>query len=324
MTQAVTVYRWDDPGAPQIVDGKPSEYMTVLKKCLVEGYGSKLPLGWLTTLDERLTATPYLALKNDTAKGGSGGFITFGAVDDNGGTLTKVQCCQSFIDKTNLINPGSYFVYYRYTTGAGLLKNWMIIGTETAFYLFVTSDSKLAVNYFGHTASIFFFAGDFQSNYSNDLGRFVTLTGSSVDAGSHGWYSMLNNKVASDNSSNIANLHPLDGSSAKTPHGINSVIGNAAHASSNVISASEPSIEFFAECYLVAGAGSSIKDNFAYLANPVSPYLRGKVPGLLFTSSVGYKDKTMPHILSVNGVNYFQIPSTTSSGSGAWINLEQW
>ena len=60
MASPVTIYRWDDVGAPQIVDGKPSEYMNMLKKCLVEGYGSKASLGW-TVVDD-IASPPFLSL----------------------------------------------------------------------------------------------------------------------------------------------------------------------------------------------------------------------------------------------------------------------
>lgn len=49
MTQAVTVYRWDDEGAPQL-DLNNGSMLQVLKKCLIDGYGTKQGAGW--TLNE--------------------------------------------------------------------------------------------------------------------------------------------------------------------------------------------------------------------------------------------------------------------------------
>ncbi|MBH0026274.1 hypothetical protein I6F53_04665 [Pseudoalteromonas sp. SWN29] len=45
MTQAVTVYRWDDEGAPQL-DLNNGSMLQVLKKCLIDGYGTKQGAGW--------------------------------------------------------------------------------------------------------------------------------------------------------------------------------------------------------------------------------------------------------------------------------------
>ncbi|MEI8642731.1 hypothetical protein P4S56_00375 [Pseudoalteromonas sp. Hal056] len=35
----VNVYRWDDEGAPQIVEGRPSEFINVLKNVWLMGMG---------------------------------------------------------------------------------------------------------------------------------------------------------------------------------------------------------------------------------------------------------------------------------------------
>ncbi len=46
MTSPVTVYRWDDPGAPQLTQTHGSA-VDVFKKCLIDGYGTKQPAGWV-------------------------------------------------------------------------------------------------------------------------------------------------------------------------------------------------------------------------------------------------------------------------------------
>lgn len=42
----LSVYRWDDPGAPQMSSTKGAA-LNILKKCLIDGYGDKTPAGWL-------------------------------------------------------------------------------------------------------------------------------------------------------------------------------------------------------------------------------------------------------------------------------------
>lgn len=49
MALPVTVYRWDDPGAPQL-DLNNGSMLQLLKKCLIDGYGTKPGAGW--TLNE--------------------------------------------------------------------------------------------------------------------------------------------------------------------------------------------------------------------------------------------------------------------------------
>lgn len=46
MAQALTVYRWDDLGAPQLTQTHGSA-VDVLKKCLIDGYGAKSAAGWV-------------------------------------------------------------------------------------------------------------------------------------------------------------------------------------------------------------------------------------------------------------------------------------
>ena len=46
MALPVTMYRWDDPGAPQL-DLNNGSMLQLLKKCLVDGYGEKLGAGWV-------------------------------------------------------------------------------------------------------------------------------------------------------------------------------------------------------------------------------------------------------------------------------------
>ena len=84
----VTVYRYTDPGAPQVNNGTPSEWINVLKKVLVEGYGTKVGLGW--TVEFENAAAFKIAFRNKVADGGSGGYVQFssnGAVNTVNATL---------------------------------------------------------------------------------------------------------------------------------------------------------------------------------------------------------------------------------------------
>lgn len=326
MAQPVTVYRWDDAGAPQVTDGRPSEYLDIIKKCLVDGYGAKLSLGWLTVLDEHLSVAPYLALKNDTVKGASGGVITFSAADDIAGTFTKVQSCQSFIDKDNLINASSSFVYRNpYNTETQILKNWMLIGTDSAFYFFVTPIELSNQNYLSSYACISFFTGDFKSHFSNDPARFVSIASSSSDVNTHGWSNMLTGKLGFNSGDSITNIYPLDNSGAAISHSIISLLGNVGYVNNRPeISAATPDISVLVECYLMLGSDPYRHQNADYLNSQTHPWLRGKMPGLFFSLEAGYRDVPMPHVKSINNINYFQMPAASSNVSCVWINLEQW
>lgn len=318
MAQAVSVMRWDDIGAPQVVDGKPSEYLDVIKKCLVDGFGTTPSLNWIVVVDEIFTATPLLVLKNDVALGGSGGFIVFQAVNDAAGTLVKVQCCQAYIDRDTLTNPGAYFVFGR-DSSSKLLNNWLLIGTHTAFYFFVTRETYVNgnANYFNSQKCIFFFVGDCIALHNNDPATFITM-GGSINTDSHTAQTMLNADLAYSNSAAVTNIYALNGSSEFLIHSINSVIGDSNPTGD--FDGQNPDITALCECFLIAGNSQSDS-----VLNVVEmPLLRGKVPGLYFSAESGYTDVPMPFFKEISGTIYFLIPSSRTNASHSWINTEQW
>ena len=73
MPQAVTTYRWDDAGAPQLTGRTPAEIIDVIYKCAVTGYGEKSPLGWTRPFYD--AANQAAAFRNNVAAGGSGGYV---------------------------------------------------------------------------------------------------------------------------------------------------------------------------------------------------------------------------------------------------------
>ena len=106
MAQAVTICRHTDEGAPQIVEGRPSEYYDVFKKCLVEGFGNKSPLGW--TITEEHTDSPFIAFQNDINNGGSGGYFTITAANNNPIQVMIGQSCLDFINRDTMFRKGDF------------------------------------------------------------------------------------------------------------------------------------------------------------------------------------------------------------------------
>ena len=119
-------------------------------------------------------------------------------------------------------------------------------------------------------------------------------------------------------------IFSMDNSNIKAEHSINSVFGNAAYAHEPSLSDDITEISALAECYLFAGVSENHYSGSKYLNSLVMPWFRGKVPGLVFSVEAGFKYVSMPHIKTINGMNYFQIPSVSSNPSCAWINTEQW
>lgn len=129
MPQAVTVYRWDDPGAPQIGSGNlwPG-ILNILKKCLVEGYGTKTAAGW--TVEYEDVPGNKCVFRNDPIQG-SGGYVQFQRQADQ---IVYLKSALHMTAIDNYVNDG-YFSSINMSTAFNNGK-WLLFATPTAFYIF--------------------------------------------------------------------------------------------------------------------------------------------------------------------------------------------
>ncbi|GAA61814.1 hypothetical protein P20652_3703 [Pseudoalteromonas sp. BSi20652] len=317
MAQAVTVYRWDDAGAPQVVDGSPSEYMNVIKKCLVEGYGSKSPLGW--TVEQEIADPPYIAFKNDLAAGGSGGVVMFSAPSDNVSEKTKIRAAQDYISKDTYSRESPFYVYDRYSSGSNTISNWVIIGTAKAFYFFCYSPSAMTTNFTSSRYSISFFMGDFESIYPNDPATFI-LVGGQKDFSSTNWNASLLYRFSGFHLEKISTLHPLDASSSRSEFSLSSLFGTYTYV--NGSHSGEADISILSPMYLLMGS-ANIESSSEYQTN-THPFVRGLLPGAFVANAPGYIGDTPPVFKELDSQNHYLLPTVASGTCCVWINLEQW
>lgn len=319
MALPVTMYRWDDVGAPQIVDGKPSEYVNVLKKCLVEGYGSKESLGW-TVVDD-IASPPFLSLRNNISLGGSGGVAVFSALDDVGGTNIKVFGCQDYASKDSQSRKSYYFPISRYSTGQYLNNKWFIIGTGNSFYFFAFNDYvyNSSRNRTATNICCSFFMGDFNSIYPNDPASFTAFSGAKNTLTSN-WTQSFFYAFGESTSSNIMLVNQLDGADVSHPASLKSVFGNENYVRKLINGPADISV--LSPHYILMGDGSLA--NSSIYQNKESPYARAVLPGLFSADAAGYDDESMPVVKNIDGVSYYLIPSANSYTGCCWINLEQW
>lgn len=148
----VRLYRSTDAGAPQLgttVDGSLS---TILKACLVTGYGSKVPAGWSVQWE----GVNQIALKMGA---GSSGRVL--AVDDSlDYRYAATFACQSFTDMSTFVEKFPINVKYpdrnnhwykRYSSGSDYDK-WIVIASEKFVYWFqptLGNDNYSAGEFFG-------------------------------------------------------------------------------------------------------------------------------------------------------------------------------
>lgn len=317
-----TLYKWDDAGAPQIVDGKPSEYINVIKKCLVDGYGAKAAAGW--SVAEEDLANTYLALRNDEAAGGSGGVFEIKMVtNDNAGAAFDVTSYCDYVSNAQKNRGFAPSRFDRSSPGLYMLKNWIVIATKTAFVFWVSSDGKLTDNGFSNREHISFYAGDFNSFTNNDPATFICWAGGENGSTSQSWSDNFASHLQyAQPEKRTVSVYALDGTAESEGHSATSIIGPQMQSTSNAIANDEPEITVLSEIYIVAGAANAITEK--YLNNVSFPRVRGTLPGLYCAQQTGFYNQPMPFFKTINGQLHFQLPNPHSYLSLIWINCEQW
>lgn len=308
----VTIYRYTDAGAPQLTSGTPSEWINILKKVLIEGYGSKAPLGW--TLEFENAGAYKVAFRNSVADGGTGGYVQFwssnGGNAANTGMNFKAAAAMSALD--TFIKP----VYGRQISAANTIRGWEIIGTSRGFYI-MTHQTNIQTIGLSVTSSHVFFIGDIWSTIAGDQGIFTivssTQTGDTYGTSSYGitypnstLYYIL---YASDSSASSAWY-----STGKNPtYGVASMDGNAESLG----------IDHIMTPFVIIGSQTTNDINgVPQNASLVMPYCRGVIPGLYMSSFAGYRTENWPKELTLNDEVWVLLRSYWYTGY--WIKTGTW
>ncbi|MEI8675809.1 hypothetical protein P4S60_10335 [Pseudoalteromonas sp. Hal040] len=316
----VNVYRWDDEGAPQIVEGRPSEFINVLKKCLVDGYGTKSAAGWSVAHESLPEESPYIAIRNSEVDG-SGGVFTVQQGNNNANNTVRFQGALDYISKTSYARLTQYFYSYIGGTSQTYPNNWIILATSTAFYVMCFPEARMSTNYFGTYNHCFTFIGDIKSFFPNDPAKFVALSGY-INNTAAGWNSQLNYVLGDSATQQIGYVYSLDGTESKANCYACCGLG-LWNVSQNSIQDSEPEIRVLSQFILSTGsyqlASAGTQGN-----NETLPFARGFIPGLFSSQENGYRNASMPFIKEIEGVSYLSIPRSNAGGSNIWVNIEEW
>ncbi|AUS02268.1 hypothetical protein NVP2096O_33 [Vibrio phage 2.096.O._10N.286.48.B5] len=129
----VTVYRHTDVGAPVVQPTKPSDWLTIIKACLVDGYGDKDPLGW--SLDFVDDINSKMVFRNDESVGGSGGAVQvqFHSGDSVGGHV-RFTAANAITAIDEFVEPAGYRTIVT-TSNAVYANGWTIIGCGRSFFI---------------------------------------------------------------------------------------------------------------------------------------------------------------------------------------------
>jgi hypothetical protein len=329
----VTVYRWDDAGAPQLINQKPSELINILTKCLVTGYGSKAGLGWTKPFEN--VATKSVMFRNNIADGGSGGIVKFNSVTggDSNREWLRMTSSQDATSITASINAGRQDMLGAPDSD---YNGWMIIGTSTAFIVIFCDITDPMVNT-GSIPDSSAYIGDFENYLPADNGRFIALgivgySGDYTASGSTSYVYTLSNisRAADDDYASTKSLKLVhaDGTVGNDLYGIIAWLNFDANASAGRGSGTTP-VNIFMPYIICAGRRVTDTtfdpDGKLYRYSVKSPTIRGSLKGITFEVIPRYSpdDVTWPHVETVNGKSQM-LMRTTTQAPNTWINLEVW
>lgn len=319
----VTVFRWDDAGAPQLVDRRPSEIIEILKKCLVDGYGTKQPLGWTVSFEDQLTRK--VVFRNSTTDG-SGGVLRFADhyEDDRVSGLLRFTHGK-IANSIDEILP--LHVYGVVGSLVATANKWVVIGTSRSFYLIITrSDLPMASGTNSGFGTWWF--GDFDPSLpydQNTMGaRYINANGNSTGLS---WSETLDYTT---HATQFAKLYDANNDVHVANYILNlNLAGNGGYSqSSSLGSKGVPIANLFLAPVTIRlqTLGADTKDAFdiPLKLSESRPVIRGAMPGLYEFAQGGYSDQPWPQIRNQGGRNYWIIKQAHVGSCNVCIDMDTW
>ncbi|WP_330146943.1 hypothetical protein [Shewanella oncorhynchi] len=306
----VTVYRYTDAGAPQLTNGTPSEWINILKKVLVEGYGDKAPLGW--TLEFENAGAFKVAFRNSLASGGSGGYFQFWSTTggDAAGTTCNINAAIAMSSLDVFIKPIGLRTLKTSTQG----KAWEIIGTSRGFYI-IQHRSVAPMTIFTNTQDqqICYFIGDIQSFIANDMATFTIISANSVDG---------DNASTSYVVTNIANQSVIFSRLYASDNSVNYIQYKYNYIFPIITTGVTSEAETLGVQHILAPIILNTSFNTTNNQSQTLPTARGFAPGLYESSFCGYRDTVWPVDVNINGVVFTLLRGYYTAR--LWISTGEW
>jgi hypothetical protein len=333
MPQAVTVYRWDDPGAPQIgsTDYWPG-ILNILKKCLVEGYGTKAAAGW--TVEYEDGPGNKCVFRNDPVEG-SGGYVQF-QKQSNAVTWFKGAASMTAIDT---------FIHQGYMQGINLSTAynngiWILIASKTAFYLTFGISGVNGLNLASNSANpshFTIFVGDIVGTVKNDPGMFVARGRStgSFTAASTDTAAGFNNELSGIFGTSVIGATAFGQNALNVAGNVSVPLRTNGEVTADIYQPIRLGVNFTSPIASVPVGKILISPVYLGLVSVIAstvtnrPVVRGNFPGLYSFNGTWYLNDTWPLIVPLDGKNYLmqkQLNNNTNQNGGAnhMIDITSW
>lgn len=315
MSDIVRVYQSTDAGAPGKGSATPLDLFNILKKCLVEGYGTTDALGW-DLVGEDL-ANGKIAFRNNIANGGSGGVVQIESLST--ATTVNSNCVafpmQDWIDFDTHIKPGNKksLAIYNYPTWGW----WMLVGTDKAFYFFHGKhEGTVANSDRNNNPEACIFIGDYSNYIQNDTARFITFSSHNnlVNHNSQElWQSMNYNfqydlGLAGVNAKQLLTVWSPDGGNTSDSYYVRPIFGNTD---------AEPGAPIH---NLAQNYWPILIHNFNVGSlNAV----RGALPGMLHATELMHGSESHPLFFTIKNQQYYVL-RTPALAAKLYLNIEAW
>lgn len=319
MALPVTVYRWDDVGAPQIYTGYRSVVLNVFKKCLAEGYGSKASLGWDVIFE---TPGEAIYFRNSAITGGGHVFRAYSSTTTTNAPISVI-CSSDFTVETSTLVRQNFLRTFQ--TGNGETA-WILIGTERGFYFQTwnpsANNNSTQINI---AMGICFFAGEIDSFFETDANPMACI---SANASSHDYAASQADTIADiDDGWNANMFYDLDNTNQYGLYKIAIGLDKAGGTdwTKNGGTHTSTGIPLILQDIIIKGAGNPWDVDYYGIPQSNSltrPYIRGKLPGLYRMNCCLYADQPWPTILTIDGVDYYAMPYRY--GVNTLIKLDTW
>ncbi|QYK02803.1 hypothetical protein [Shewanella psychrotolerans] len=313
MPLPVTIYRSTDVGAPVGLPMYPSDWIEILKACLVDGYGTKLPLGWTLEFED---VGAYKAAFRSSLVDGSGGYFRVSSYDGNnnlGGDI-DLKCASEMSDINTFIKAGGA---RRLNVGSSstYTGGWTVIGTSIGFWIIHESSQPTgSLNSTYATYQNAFFIGDVESYIPNDAGVFTLISAISGfdDNGGVGYSQFIGSTTYV-----LCTLYDTDGGTGKAQY----EIPGLQYWTSTTYDGGDAEVLGLP---IILNKTMLINTNGETTSGSVSlPFVRCSPPGLYLCGFVGYRTASFPLIKTINGDDYYVIrgnytPFLWIKCSGEW------
>ncbi|MGI2222360.1 hypothetical protein [Shewanella oncorhynchi] len=289
----VTVYRNTDAGAPVGMPTKPSDWLKILKACLVDGFGTKASLGW--TLDFGSLAELKMVFRNSVADGGSGGAVQVEAHagTDAVGQLVRFTPAKQITALDTYIEKMGYRCFAT-TSNSAYVTGWTVVGCGRAFYVMQEGVfNTLTTSFYNHQRRLWI--GDLQSTIPNDQHIFTMVSGngggSAMTDSTNTTYQQADFCVSATTSV-VCGVYASDGSGASATYGDANINIGGTPISTDIAGINVPIL--FHPLTVSLPSTDSV----------VLPSCKGIVPGLFHSRLSGFYGASTPISFTVDSVNY--------------------